>query len=109
MASLACERDPALEGRLGSFDRRIHQRTDIRLDGLACSSPSRHSQVRVIDISASGCRLRDRKGAYEQGQCITFSLNGEVVVEGIVRWWKDYHCGVEFLAPMPEGVLASIV
>jgi len=108
MSSLTANRVDALESRLGSFDRRNHRRTEIRLDGLACSTPSRQTQIRIIDISVSGCRLRDRKGEYERGQCLTFSLNGEVVVEGIVRWWRDYQCGVEFLAPLPQDILTAV-
>lgn len=108
MASLAQERDRSLDGRLGSFDRRTSRRKVIRLDGFVFSSPRHPSSVNAIDISANGCRLRDPRGEYATGDWLTFSLNGEIVVEGVVRWWNDHQCGVEFLAPLPEQLLLSV-
>lgn len=105
MASLAHGSGRTLAKWLGSFDRRSHRRSTIRLDGLVSASPGRHRSVKVVDISATGCRLRDRKHEYEIGDWLTFSLDGEVVVEGVVRWWNDYQCGVEFLSPLPEAML----
>lgn len=108
MPDLAHARDRNLEDRLGSFDRRTQRRKSIRLDGFAFSSPSRQSTVKVLDISTTGCRLRDRKSKFAKGECLTFTLDGETIVEGIIRWWKDYDCGVEFLAPLPASLFKQV-
>jgi hypothetical protein len=94
--------------RLGSFDRRSSRRKVVKLDSLAFASSRRHARVKMIDISATGCRLSDIQRRFAQGECLTFTLNGEFLVEGIVRWWNDHDCGIEFLEPLPQRVMASV-
>ena len=108
MGELACARDRAFEDVLGSFDRRIQRRKDVNLNSMTFRKPSYHASVKLVDISMSGCRLLDHRGEFSSGDYLTFSLDGMVVVEGIVRWARGQHCGVEFLAPLPGALIEAL-
>jgi len=108
MAEAAFAQDRALEDVLGSFDRRIQRRKDVNLNSLTFRKPSYHAAVKLVDLSTSGCRLLDHRGEFAPGDYLTFSLDGMVVVEGIVRWARGQHCGVEFLAPLPGALIEAV-
>ncbi|HSG35058.1 MAG TPA: PilZ domain-containing protein [Sphingomonadaceae bacterium] len=108
MSNLAYALDHEFESRKSGFDRRCHRRRDVDLNSLAYRRPSYHASVRLVDLSTSGCRLLDHKREFVAGDYLTFSLDGIVVVEGVVRWTQDARCGVEFLSPIPHLLVESL-
>ena len=107
MSNLALEMDYEAREPSG-FERRTQRRKDVSLDSLTFRKPSYHASVKVVDLSIGGCRLLDHRGEFTPGDYLTFSLDGQVVVEGEVRWANENNCGVKFLAPIPQQLVDSV-
>jgi hypothetical protein len=107
MSNLALDMDYAPREPSG-MERRRQRRKDVSLNSLTFRKPHYHASVKVVDLSIGGCRLLDHNGEFRPGEYLTFSLDGQVVVEGEVRWANENNCGIKFLAPIPQQLIDSV-
>ena len=102
----------SVHGDSADANQRRHGR--LRMQDIECSLGI------VMDLSASGMRIRTRLRVPEAGRVFTVtlaSLDGPVLVGCRVRWWRKAgvltkELGIEFVEPTPEiaaelGRLAS--
>lgn len=108
MSALAQKLDHTAGLAARGFERRGEDRKHVNLHSRTFREPSYFASIKVVDISTGGCRLLDHGNDFAVDDVLTFSLNGEVVVEGVVRWSSGQHCGVEFLSPLSEDIVASV-
>lgn len=77
---------------------RREERTPIRVHAILHVAPSFQPTV-ITDISRSGAGLDGANGVFPGARVRIELLSGEAC-EGIVRWWQNGRCGVQFATPL---------
>lgn len=70
--------------------------------------PATKVAVTILDLSASGCRLRTESTLAQYGASIIMLLPQQIEVRGWIVWKSGGTCGVEFEKPLSERCVAEL-
>lgn len=70
--------------------------------------PDSNIDVVVVDVSATGCRLRTRSRDVQVGATILLEFEGIEEIAGQIAWSERRQFGVRFNRILPEATLDQI-
>lgn len=71
------------------------ERRPVSLRGFALS-PSRDCDIRVADVSYTGCQI-DCDDSFEQGEIVELRILKRGAIDAEIRWSADGHAGARFI------------
>ncbi|MFV0643566.1 MAG: PilZ domain-containing protein [Sphingomonadaceae bacterium] len=96
----------------GRREFRKDDRHEIEVDGRYRTGTGIARDVRILDISESGCRFYDRFGRLEAGREISIRIGPIGPIVALVRWSVNHVVGVEFdtrlYGPVYEHIRATL-
>ena len=85
------------------IERRRAPRAKLR-SAVECRSESEAGPAEIYDISTDGCMLHSPPDFVREGAGIVIRLSDKKLVEGTVVWRRNLTAGVQFRAPLQNGV-----
>ena len=73
-----------------------------------CRTFNGREQIRIYDLSTSGCLVARRSGRYALGETVLITLVGNAEVAGEVVWSRPPHAGVRFTKELSERIVAYL-
>ncbi|MBD3729555.1 MAG: PilZ domain-containing protein [Sphingomonadales bacterium] len=89
-------------------DERHEHRHLIEVEGRYRYGTGVARDVRILDISESGCRFYDRFGTLEAGSEITIRIGPIGPIVATVRWCVNHVVGVQFASQLYGPVFEHI-
>lgn len=94
---------PRLSGgiRESKPGRRRESRYATTQEAALRTSKGDSAMVTLSDVSLQGCAIECSEAWLRVGSFVTVAVNGGEPLTAIVRWIRDGHAGMEFMAPIP--------
>jgi len=85
--------------------KRQHSRVPVKIPAGYRTDDGAEFETSVIDISASGCRLRDGIEGLRPGSGLSISIGNMAPVSAQVRWQYRSTCGISFTRPLHGAIV----
>ncbi|WP_338242331.1 PilZ domain-containing protein [Aurantiacibacter hainanensis] len=86
---------------------RLEERREINLPTTA-RIPHADAQITVLNLSATGCKLRTATEAARLGCTVLVRLSAEDEVSGQIVWRQGEICGVHFHRQIPAEMICRL-
>lgn len=88
-------------------DRRARKRVAMDRE-ITCRIPARPARVKLLDVSATGCRLKLVGMRVEPGATVHIDLPDGSSVAGTAVWYEAAKVGVHFHAELEEAQAVAL-
>ncbi|QYJ07712.1 PilZ domain-containing protein [Qipengyuania flava] len=88
-------------------DRRARKRVATDRE-LTCRIPARPARVKLLDVSATGCRLKVVGMRVEPGATVHIDLPDGRSVAGTAVWYESARIGVRFESELDEAQAVAL-
>ncbi len=62
----------------------------------------------LTDLSPHGCNLNAADWPFRTGQFLSLRISRSGRLEGIIRWVRDGHIGIEFVRPLSNEIIEKM-
>ncbi|MCX7864651.1 MAG: PilZ domain-containing protein [Novosphingobium sp.] len=83
-------------------ERRRELRVPTRSRAVLMLSPDETIEVELADISMHGCCIKASAAGLRIGRFISIGIDGNPMLQAVIRWVRDGAAGMEFVRPIPS-------